>query len=103
MDQDVDFSRLEGFEWDKANLEHIKKHKVNFRECEEVFSNKPLLVNEDKKHSVVETRFQALGKTGNKRLLMLAFTIRKNKMRVISARDQNRKEKTRIIIGGENT
>ncbi|MFX0195841.1 MAG: BrnT family toxin [Candidatus Hodarchaeota archaeon] len=34
-----------------------------------------------------------LGKTDNERLLFVVFTIRSNKIRVISARDMNRKER----------
>lgn len=89
----IDFNKLDGFDWDQGNLIHIKKHKVDFRECEEVFVNIPLRLNEDKEHSKIEKRLQVLGKTNNQRLLFIAFTIRKNKVRVISVRDQNKKER----------
>ncbi len=89
----ADFSKLDGFDWDQGNLEHIKKHGVDYRECEEVFVNTPLRLNDDKEHSKIEQRLQVLGKTSNQRLLVIAFTIRKNKVRVISARDQNEKER----------
>lgn len=88
-----DFKALEGFDWDEGNLEHIKKHKVNYRECEEVFVNTPLRLNEGHKHSKIEERLQVLGKANNQRLLFIAFTIRKSKVRVISARNQNKKER----------
>lgn len=98
-----DLSKIEGFEWDRGNLEHIKIHDVSYKECEDGFFNKPLLVNEDKAHSKLEERFQALGQTNNGRLLFVSFTVRNNKIRVISARDQNRKERVRLSeIGGEN-
>ncbi len=91
---DINFDKLEGFEWDQGNLEHIKKHDVDYKECEEIFYNKPLQINEDKDHSsVTETRFEALGQTSKGRKLFLAFTIRKNKIRVISSRNQNKKER----------
>lgn len=89
----IDFNVLEGFEWDKGDLEHIKKHNVDFRECEEAFVNTPLRLNEDKKHSRIEERLQVLGKTNNQRLLFITFTIRRNKVRVISVRNQNKKER----------
>jgi uncharacterized DUF497 family protein len=83
------------FEWDQGNKEkNWEKHQVYYREAEEVIFNKPLIFP-DKKHSQVEHRFQALGITNNKRVLSVIFTIRKDKIRVISARDQNRKEKLR--------
>lgn len=89
----IDFSTLDGFDWDQGNLGHIKKHNVDYKECEEVFVNMSLHLNEDKEHSKAEKRLQVLGKTNNQRLLFIAFTIRKNKVRVVSARDQNRKER----------
>lgn len=81
------------FEWDKGNIEkNWLKHGVSYKEIEEIFSNKPLLVSEDKKHSKIEERYQALGKTNNERLIFLSFMVRNNKVRVISARDMSKKE-----------
>ena len=85
---------INGFEWDTSNiLKNWEKHKVDYKECEEIFFNQKLLINEDKKHSKQEKRFQALGKTNKKRKLFVAFTFRSKKIRIISARDMNRKEK----------
>jgi len=47
----------------------------------------------DKLHSKKEQRFIILGKTKNKRLLYTVFTIRNNEIRIISARDINKKER----------
>lgn len=89
-----DFGKFVGFEWNSGNLEHIKKHEVDFAECEEVFFNKPLYLNEDTKHSSEkEKRYQVLGRTNQSRRMFLAFTIRNNMIRVLSARDQNKKER----------
>lgn len=101
MDLGFNFNKIEGFEWDKGNLEHIKKHKVEYIECEEIFVNTPLRVSTDEKHSQAEKRLEALGQTDSGRLLFVSFTIRDNKFRVISARDQNRKEKEIHRNGGE--
>lgn len=95
------FSKIEGFEWDKGNLEHIKKHGVSYRECEQTFFNKPVIVNEDKTHSQTEERFRIYGQTNRKRLLFLIFTLRNNKIRVVSARDQNKKERKEFQEVGE--
>ncbi len=87
-------SHVEGFEWDKGNIEkNWKNHRVSYTECEEVFFNSPLVVGIDEKHSEGENRFYLLGKTDNQRLLFVVFTVRSNKIRVISARDMNRKER----------
>jgi len=86
--------KLEGFDWDKGNVEKSKqKHNVAIKECEEIFFNRPLLINFDLKHSEKEKRFQVLGKTNKDRKLFLVFTIRNKLIRVISARDQSREER----------
>lgn len=95
----IDFSALEGFEWDKGNLEHIKKHNVDFRECEDVFFNKPLIVFVDEEHSATEKRYKTFGVTADGRKLALAITIRNNKIRVVMARNRNKKEI--MQLGGE--
>lgn len=95
----IDFNALEGFEWDKGNLEHIKKHNVDFRECEDVFLNKPLIVFVDEEHSTAEKRYKIFGVTTDGRKLALAITIRNNKIRVVMARDRNKKEI--MQLGGE--
>lgn len=98
----LDIPSFEGFEWDSANLGHIKKHDVFYGECEEIFFNKPLLVNADEGHSQNEERFQALGVTRESRLLFIVFIVRNNKIRVVSARDQNKKERRPFQnLGGE--
>jgi len=86
--------QVEGFAWDKGNIEkNWERHKVSFIECEEVFFNRPLVVAGDEIHSKSEGRYYALGRTNDDRLLFVVFTIRDNKIRVISARDMNRKER----------
>jgi uncharacterized DUF497 family protein len=98
----LDLSKIEGFEWDKGNLEHIKKHKIDAKECEEAFFNKPRTLSKDEAHSETEERHQLLGVSGKGRLIFLAFTIRNNKIRIVSARDQNKKEKEKLRrAGGE--
>lgn len=83
------------FDWDQGNIDkNLKKHNVTNQEAEEVFGNEPLILSEDIKHSTkTEYRYQALGKTNKKRLMFLSFTLRKNKIRLISVRDMNKKEK----------
>ncbi|OGM29032.1 hypothetical protein A2962_04545 [Candidatus Woesebacteria bacterium RIFCSPLOWO2_01_FULL_39_61] len=84
------------FDWDKGNIEkNWINHKVHYKETEEVFLNRPLMIFPDIKHSILEKRFQALGVTDNKRELSIFFTIRNKKIRIISARNQNKKEKQR--------
>jgi hypothetical protein len=87
-------AQIEGFDWDQGNIEGNRdRHKVSFIECEEVFFNRPRVVAEDTGHSKSEGRYYALGGTSDGRPLFVIFTIRNNKIRVISARDMNRKER----------
>lgn len=82
------------FVWDKGNIDkNLKKHGVTNKEAEEVFENKPLFISEDIKHSKIEKRYKALGVTDNNKLLFLSFTVRIDKVRIISARNMNKKEK----------
>ena len=86
--------RVSGFDWDEGNKQkNWEKHQVDFRECEEVFFNQPLLINEDTKHSSQEKRFYVLGQSDIGRTLFLVFMLRNSKIRVISARDQSKKER----------
>lgn len=83
------------FEWDKGNIDkNFSKHGVTNKESEEAFSNKSLLITLNKKHSTKkETRYHALGKTDKDKVLFISFTIRKNKVRIISSRWASRKER----------
>lgn len=89
----LDFSKITSFEWDQGNIEHIKRHKVSIDECEQVFVYSEIKALKDIKHSFSEERFKAFGMTLNGRLLALVFTIRKGKLRVLTARDQSKKER----------
>ena len=85
---------LEGFDWDEANLtKNWEKHRVTPWECEQLFFNLPLVVADDPDHSITEARYYVLGQTDANRRLFLVFTIRKQKIRVISARDMSLKER----------
>jgi len=82
------------FDWDDANSrKNWNKHQVTPSECEQIYFNKPLILKNDIDHSGYETRFYALGKTDESRKLFIAFTVRNDKIRVISARDMSRKER----------
>lgn len=90
----MDLSKLRNFEWDQGNQKKsVKKHNVTNSESEEVFFNQPLLLFPDIDHSNQENRYYVLGSTNRGRLLFAAFTIRKNRIRIISVRDMNKKEK----------
>ena len=89
-----DFDNFLGFQWDRGNIDkNLIKQNVENWECEQIFFNKPILVLEDLSHSLSEKRWAAFGKTDADRLLMVVFTKRGKSLRIISARDMNKKEK----------
>ena len=92
----IDFNKIVGFNWDAGNeRKNANKHSVDKYEAEQVFFSKPMLILEDQKHSIKEPRFHALGRSNDKRLLHVTFTLRNDDslIRVISARDMHRKER----------
>jgi len=89
-----EFANFVGFQWDRGNIDkNLIKHNVENWECEQIFFNRPLLVLDDPKHSISEKRWAAFGRTDAGRLLVVVFTRRGNLLRVISARDMNKKER----------
>ena len=84
----LDFKAISGFDWDAGNRDKNRhKHGVTTSECEEVFFNLPTLFQPDPAHSKREERYFILGQTNSGRHLFIAFTIRNDKIRIISARE----------------
>ncbi len=92
---EAEFPAVWEFEWDPGNSMKNEKHGVSDGEAEQVFFNEPLLVLDDPAHSASERRWHALGRTNDRRLLHVSFTLRANgtRVRVISARPMHRKER----------
>lgn len=92
----IDLNRIDGFDWDDGNREkNWRKHHVATGECEEVFFNLPLLLQQaSPARSQAEPRYYALGQTDAGRNLFIVFTVRNDKVRVISARPMSREERT---------
>ena len=75
------------FEWDdeKAAL-NLKKHDVSFNEATTVWNDSLYIELIDHKHTLDEKRFYMIGKSEQNRLIVISFTERENKVRIISAR-----------------
>ena len=85
------------FNWDSGNSDKNKgSHGVEDWECEEVFFDPKKVILKDKLHSNQEERFILLGQTRQNRLLYLVFTIRSEKIRIISARDITKRKEIEI-------
>ena len=90
----VSLPEFKGFEWDEGNVKkNWESHRVTPQEAEQVFFNRPLIVADDAKHSEAERRYYVLGQTDEDRALFVVFTVREERIRVISARDMSRRER----------
>lgn len=81
------------FQWDKGNVgKNLVKHGISNQEIEEAFFDVNKVIYQDVFHSAEEERYILLGKLKLERLIYIVFTVRNSAVRVISARDLNRKE-----------
>ena len=84
------------FEWNEGNREKSKnRHSVEWWECEQIFFNYPFLTTVDAKHSEREERHFGFGQTNGNRFLTIVFMVRDKKIRVVSAREMNKKERAK--------
>ena len=94
MSDFISLPEFEGFDWSGGNSEkNWQRHGVTPFETEQVFFNRPLLVADDAAHSATEKRYYVLGQTDEGRELFVAFTLRRNLVRVISCRDMSKQER----------
>jgi uncharacterized DUF497 family protein len=83
------------FDWDQWNIQkNESKHGVSAQEAESVFFDSAAKLFCDEKHSTRhENRYILYGLSLERRILMIGFTLRVNKVRVITARPASRKER----------
>jgi uncharacterized DUF497 family protein len=81
-----------GFEWDEAkNRRNLAKHGISFEEAARVFAG-PMLREADDRGTYDEIRFRVFGMVAG-RLLCVVYTMRKDRVRIISARRASRAER----------
>lgn len=82
------------FEWNKNKAKtNLSQHGVSFDEAKTVFDD-PLYIDfYDPDHSEDEERYIIVGQSQGRRLLIVSYTERRNKIRLISAREATRTEK----------
>ncbi len=84
-----------GFEWDKGTSDKSRlKHGVTCEEAEKTFLGKNFVFPDLKHSTPTEERFILFGETRQNKPLLVAFTVRDKKARVISARPMSQKERT---------
>lgn len=88
------FTGLERVQWDGGNSDkNWRRHRVTQSEAEQACLSRPLVVKLDPGHSGREVRHFLLGRTDAGRALMIVFTLRGDRIRVISARPMSRRER----------
>lgn len=82
------------FIWDAGNTEKsAAKHKVYPTEAEQAFFDQYRKLWKDVPHSRMEPRYILLGQSDTLQILFIVFTVRADRVRVISARPANKKER----------
>lgn len=82
------------FEWDESKATvNKRKHGVGFEEVSTVFADPLAATIYDPLHSEDEDRYVTLGESQRRRLLVVVFTDRGDRIRIISARAATRGER----------
>jgi len=81
------------FEWDVTKAsQNIGKHGVSFEEGTDVFDDDLSLTVPDPDHSEDENRYLIFGRSKQQNHLVVSFTDRGDRIRIISARRMSRQE-----------
>jgi hypothetical protein len=82
------------FEWDaKKAEENPRKHGVSFEEALTVFADPLANIFDDPDHSGNDRRELIIGHSANQRLLIVSFTEREPRTRIIGAREATAHER----------
>lgn len=82
------------FEWDAQKAEANRtKHGVSFEEAATVFGDSLAVIFDDEAHSIEEYREIIIGHSDRSRLLLVSFTERSEKIRIISSRRATKRER----------
>jgi uncharacterized protein len=87
--------RAARFDWDTANTGHIARHGVSPEEVEQAFANNPLAVLASQKRGG-ETRVLCAGLTDTGRALQFVYTIRRGRIRIITAHTAKRRVRNKL-------
>ena len=82
------------FEWDNNKAEINKRnHKISFDEAQTVFFDYHSIMKPDVEHSTAEERLLIIGTSNKNQLVVVSYTERSDKIRLISARKATRNER----------
>jgi uncharacterized protein len=90
------------FEWDPTKAEaNLRSHGISFAEASTAFHDPLSLAISDPDHSGREERYLLLGSSTAGRLVVVAHTVRRDRIRIISARKPTRRERRQYEQGSE--
>lgn len=82
------------FEWDEnKEKSNFRKHGISFSEGESVFYDSNSLTMPDPDHSIEEQRFIDIGTSNKNRILVVVYTEREDRIRIISVRKATNAER----------
>jgi len=82
------------FEWDPEKAKrNLREHEVSFEEAATVFLDPLAITYPDPDHSGEEDREITVGYSTKARLLLVSHVQRRNRTRIISAREATRRER----------
>jgi len=83
------------FEWDEGKAKsNIEEHDgVTFEEATTVFDDPLFIIYQDPDHSIEEQRYIIIGESEQRRYLIVSYTERGSRTRIISARQMDPKER----------
>jgi uncharacterized DUF497 family protein len=82
------------FEWDPVKAAaNFAKHGVSFEEACTAFQDPLARIHADPDHSALEPREILIGHSAQGRLVLVAFTDRRSRLRLVSAREVTRRER----------
>jgi len=81
-------------EWDESkNLLNQKNHRISFEEAATILADPLEIMIEDPDHSSAEPRFISIGESFKRRLLVVSYTERGERIRIINAHTPTKRER----------
>jgi uncharacterized DUF497 family protein len=91
------------FEWDAGKAaSNLSKHGISFAEAMTVLNDTLEVMIPDPAHSAVELRFVSIGLSEAGRLLVVAYTERDQRIRIISPRQATPRERRQYESRGQS-
>jgi uncharacterized DUF497 family protein len=81
-------------EWDEGkNRLNQRKHAVSFEEAATIFFDPLEIAIDDPTHTISEYQFISIGQSFGGRLLVVSYSERNNRIRILTARKPTRRER----------